>query len=125
MSSAPPPTNGSVLERLLRANEDHAKSTGALVELQRATNERLGSIQNNTSLQTQALTTVIERFERMGEERDRAVEQVKQHVSSEIKTAFYASEQWWRRAVWVAVGLISLSNLMGVGLVRLLDLLPK
>jgi len=121
-----------LLERLLRAYEDSARAAGSLVELQRLTGDRLDNIEALTRIQTEALNvqtralnTMVTAFEEMGTARDAAVVSVKEHTSLAVSAAIRESESWWRRALWIAVGLITLSNLIGVGLEKLMQMFPQ
>lgn len=124
-AGAPAPPNGTLLERLLRANEEQARSTGALVEIQRDNRDRLGTIEEQSRLQTQALVGMVEKLGRLETGRDAAVEVLKQHVSTSIKLGFSASEVWWRRAfVILGIGVV-FAQVLGVGVGRLIDMIGK
>jgi hypothetical protein len=56
-------------------------------------------------------------------ERALAVSSVKEHINEAIAAGFGVSESWWRRAFLIAVGLIMLSNLVGVALTKFWDAL--
>ena len=110
---------------MLRANEDQAKAAGALVELQRDSNARMVSIESETREQTNALKALIEHIGKMDSARDNAVKDVKEHLDKSIKLGLQGSEQWWRKTLWIAVGLIALSNLLGATLNRVVELLKR
>lgn len=127
------PSNG-MLERLLRANEDQARSAGALVEIQRDNNTRLEHIEDESRQQTVVLGKLVDRLEKMDDAREEAVKLVKEHTSAavasafkdtaaDVKTTLGESERWWRRTIWVIGGLVALSQLLGVGIKEAIELL--
>lgn len=114
-----------VLERLLNANELSARSTGSLVELQRATEDRLATIQEHSATQTLILQRLADRLDAEGVTRADAVSAIKTHTETAIKMAFSQSEMWWRRAFMIATALILIGQFAQVGLRQWLDIVSR
>ena len=75
--------------------------------------------------QTVLLERLLELHKAMEAGRDAAVEQVKNHVTEAVGAQLKASELWWRRAFWIAVGLVVLSNIVGAAIDRFIGLLKS
>ena len=66
--------------------------------------------------QTALLERIVEYHEEARERTTDAVAELKNHVTSIITSVLSTSELWWRRAFWIAVALVVLSNLLGVAI---------
>lgn len=122
--------NGGLFERLLRTNEEQAKASGTLVQVLQEQRHELAEIRKNSAeqtrsqeRQTQVMELLARQLEEMDSAREAAVKVVKDHTAEAIKAGFTSSENWWRRALWIAVGLITLSNVLDVALERIVAML--
>lgn len=94
---------------------------------ERAILDRLADIGERHAVATERMGAMIERLDghltRADDDRDGAVDAIKEHVSQELRSELGRSETWWRRAFWIAVALLALSNLAGVALDKFVALL--
>ena len=112
-------TRDTMVDRLMRAVEDQSKASALIAQLHADANVKLELIRSAASLQTGLMERLLSRFERMDQDRDSAVNEVKQHVT----TSLDEREQWWRKVIVVLGIALVLSNLLGVAASRLLDLI--
>lgn len=98
------------------ASDDLTRPWETLVHIQR---EQVTQLTQQTAL----LTHILRAQEEQDAGREKSVEEVKKHITETVKGELGKSELWWRRAFWIAVGLVALSNLVGVGLDRAVALL--
>jgi hypothetical protein len=86
---------------------------------------KLAEIAQQQAVTTERLVAVIERLEahlmQMDKDREVAVESIKGHVT----TTMEQSQIWWRRALWISVGVVALADLLGMGVERLMQLMNR
>jgi hypothetical protein len=70
-----------------------------------------------------ALTQIVDKLDVMDRSREAAIATITEHVDVAVSAGFSSSDGWWRKALWIAVGLIALSNIIGAGVGKLIELL--
>lgn len=87
--------------------------------------EKLANVAQQQAVTTERLAGVLEKIDdhmlRMDKERDIAVASLKNHITTTITS----SERWWRRAMWILVMSVILSNLIGAAIDRVMPLVGK
>jgi hypothetical protein len=123
----PPNFDRTIMDRLMRAYEEASRAAGVMANLTTQIEGRLTGIEHDHQHIATVLTKLADQAESMSRDRDRivsvAVTDIKDHVSSAVEDGLRTSELWWRRAFWIGVILVSLSNVLGVGLEKLFGLL--
>lgn len=123
MSLVNPNGDGGLFERLLRANEEQARSSGSLVELMRQNAERQKEIEENTRATLVSLQKIADTNERvasnltkMEDQRESAVDAINAHTDAALKATLRDTpfdREFWRRTFLVALALAVLMGFLG------------
>ena len=82
--------------------------------------DRLASVAQQQAVNGERLTALIERLEEKLERIDESAERSVRSLQDHISTTIGKSDTWWRRAFFIAIAAMSLSQITGAALPTML-----
>ena len=123
-----PTRDEDLYTKVIEIAQEQAQASSAQTELHRQNVTKLDTMTTLLSAQTTTLVGISTALSHLNESqrradddakqgRDKAVQELKEHIAGEFKSRFEALEFWRKPAFWLAILLLALSNVV--------DVLPK
>lgn len=117
----------ALLTRMVAAYEENTTSIEGILTLARDNHDRAKQIELAMLRQLALMERAHEMMERFQADtrigRDKAVDEINEHTSQALTAVLEASDRKQRTQLWIVAGIFAVSQLLGVGLQRVLAIL--